>query len=50
METKVYVDNIQFMRIEEKELVNKIKKAFPLDNVFTDGELYICPEKALCFL
>lgn len=32
------------------EIIDEIKKAFPLDNVFTDGEFYIHPEKTLCFL
>lgn len=48
-ETKVFIDDIQFMGIKEKEIINKLKLKFPSDDLFINEEFYIYPEKALSF-
>lgn len=48
-DTEVYIDDVQFMGIKEEELVTRLKNTFPSDDIFTDGEFYTYPKKALCF-
>lgn len=48
-EEDVYVNGIQFMRTAEKDLIPKLREAFPLEEGFTDGEFYTIPEKAIGF-
>ena len=48
-EEDIYVNGIQFMRTAEKDLIPKLKKAFPLEEGFTDGEFYAYPEKSISF-
>ena len=48
-EEDVYVNGIQFMRTAEKDLIPKLKKAFPFEEGFTNGEIYAYSEKAIGF-